>query len=115
MTFRLIARICSLIGMFFLVGFFNTETLKDLDLKDWFLFIIFPCVLLSGYILSWMYDRTGAVVSLASIVIFYLLHYIFKQNFPQGTSFILFAIPPMLFILARLKDNISKKKLSNQS
>jgi hypothetical protein len=109
MNYRLIARICSLIGMFFLVGFFNSDTINNLDLKGWLLFLLFPCVLLSGYILSWMYDRTGAVISLASIVIFYLLHYAFDGSIPSGTGFLLFTIPPILFILARLLENLSKK------
>lgn len=110
MSFRWLARICSLIGMFFLVGFFNTETLMNLDLKGWFLFILFPCVLLSSYILSWMYDVTGAAVSLGVIALYYLFHFFFNGNIPQGTIFLLFAIPPILFILARWKEKNVKLK-----
>ena len=113
MTFRWIARICSLIGMFFLVGFFNTETIMELDLKGWLLFIIFPCILLSGYILSWMYDISGAIVSLASIAIFYLLHYVFNGSFPAGTAFLFFAIAPCIFILARWKEKLVKTRLAD--
>jgi hypothetical protein len=113
MSFRWLARICSLIGMFFLVGFFNTESIMSLDFKGWILFIVFPCVLLSGYILSWMYDITGAVVSLAAIILFYLLHYFFNGSLPLGSAFLLFGIPPSLFILARWKDKLSKGKSTN--
>ena len=113
MSFRFFERIFSLIGMFFLVGFFNTETILNLDLKGWFLFILFPCVLLSSYILSWMYDRTGAVVSLGVIALYYLFYFFFNGNLPLGTSFLLFAIPPALFIIARWKDNMTKLKSAN--
>ena len=113
MSFRWLARICSLIGMFFLVGFFNTETMMNLDLKGWCLSILFPCVLLSSYILSWMYDRTGAIISVGVIALYYLLQFFFYRSFPEGSAFFLFTIPPVLFIIARWKENSSKLKSAN--
>ncbi len=109
MNLRWIARVCSLVGMFFLVGFFNTETINGFDFKDWMLFICFPCVLLSGYILSWMYDNTGAIVSLASLFVYLLLHYVFNSSLPQGTAIYFFAIPPILFMLSRSISNKNSK------
>ena len=109
MTLRWIARVCSLVGMFFLVGFFNSDTIIELDLNGWILFITFPCILLSGYILSWMYDNTGAIVSLSTLSAYYLLYYIFKGSFPEGTAILLFAIPPILFILSRFYAKKSSK------
>jgi len=106
---RWIARIATLVGIFFLMGFFSEGGFPSTNWKEWLLFLFFPISTLSGYILSWMYDRTGAAVSLLSIFLFYIIHLILEGAFPLGTSFALYGIPPVLFLVARMFESNSDK------
>ncbi|GAB1447335.1 MAG: hypothetical protein L6Q78_14355 [Bacteroidia bacterium] len=98
---RWTARIATLVGIFFLLGFFTSDQIESMDFKGWIVFAFFPVAVLSGYILSWIYDRTGAALSLGGILLYYLAHWLLGMGIPLGSAYLLFAVPPLLFVLAR--------------
>ncbi len=97
------------ICVFLLAANLNLENIYHLSAKELVLFLIFPVALFSGCLLMFMYYRTGAVICLCSLLLYYVLYFVLNQHLPQGSQNILFLIAPLLAILDRFLVPAYKK------
>jgi len=67
-------------------------------LKEWVGLIFFPVGVVVGMIIAWWKEGVGAVVTLASLLAFYVV-YGFLLGKPLGGWFIVFAAPSFFFLL----------------
>jgi F0F1-type ATP synthase assembly protein I len=59
-------------------------------------------------VISWWKEGLGGIISIASLLAFYVWHFFTAKEFPEGFGFILFALPSLLFLLTAIliKRNI---------
>ncbi|HVN49074.1 MAG TPA: hypothetical protein VMU30_09690 [Bacteroidota bacterium] len=105
---RWFARICSVASIGLLLLFAVGEKIHParLTTKEWTEFIFFPIGISFGMILSWWKEKIGGYVTMASLVLFYLVHYLITGRFPHGWAFLIFALPGLLFLAAGLLAKI---------
>ena len=81
----------------FMVGEgFNASKIK---ISEWALFLFFPFGICFGMILAWWKESTGGIVTVGSVAMFYLIHYLNTGGYPRGWAFLVFTIPGFLFLL----------------
>ncbi len=95
------ARILSIVSigvvLLFMVGEgFNYTLLKP---TEWILFLFFPFGISVGMFLSWWREGIGGSVTVGSLVMFYLSHFVTAGKFPNGWTWVVFTIPGFLFLL----------------
>ena len=98
---RWLARLSSLasiliIGLFFFVG---QEEQSFQNLNEVLGFVFFPVGVLAGFIVAWKLEMLGAAISIASLMCFYLWHYLGSGDLPTGPWFFVFAAPAFVFLL----------------
>ena len=82
----------------------------EMEFKEMISFFFFPIGIIAGMVVSWWKQITGAIISLASLAIFYLLHLIFWKELPGGAWFLIFVSPAFLFLIAGfIKGNFKEK------
>jgi hypothetical protein len=59
----------------------------------------FPLGIITGNVLGWWREGLGAVITLASLCIFYVLDLVFTGTFPSGPYFALLASPSLFYAL----------------
>jgi hypothetical protein len=64
--------------------------------------MLFPFGVCVGMALAWRWQLVGAVVSLVSLALFYLLHFFERGRFPGGPWFLVFTLPAVLFLASWL-------------
>ncbi|AKI97058.1 DUF7670 domain-containing protein [Kosmotoga pacifica] len=101
-----IAKVWSLISIGFIVFFMIGYAMDPNEPRpvgiEWFELSLFPMGVLVGMILSWKYARTGAVISIVCLVVFYFVEYALKGRFPGGPFFLLVSAPAFLFLIYSL-------------
>ena len=75
---------------------FNASKIK---ISEWALFLFFPFGICFGMILAWWKESTGGIVTVGSVAMFYLIHYLNTGRYPRGWTFLVFTIPGFLFLL----------------
>lgn len=99
---RWTARILSIASIsllfFFLIG--EGFEFSKVELKEWLGLLFFPLGLVIGLLMSWKNEGLGAVVSLVSLLAFYLIYgLLIYGRIWQGWAFLVFAIPSFLFFV----------------
>lgn len=99
---RWLARVLSLVSigwvLFFLVGEgLNPGALK---LKDIVLLACFPVGISVGMLIAWRRELLGSLVTLASLGLFYLIHFLLFEYLPKGPAFLFFASPAIVFLVS---------------
>lgn len=89
------------ICIFLMAANLNLQNIYHLSAKELTLFLVFPVTIFSGSLLMFMYYRTGAVICLIGMLLYYVLHYVLNQQVPEGSSYVLFLIAPVLAIVDR--------------
>jgi hypothetical protein len=80
--------------------------------RDWLLFLFFPAGVCVGFVLAWWKELLGGSLTVASLVVFYLIHRLQVGTFPRGLAFAVFAAPGVLFLLAW---SLSRMRLMSMS
>jgi glucose-6-phosphate-specific signal transduction histidine kinase len=62
--------------------------------------LFFPLGILIGMVLGWRHELWGGLVTVGSLVAFYLWHAFSSGGLPTGPYFLLFALPGSLFLPA---------------
>jgi hypothetical protein len=98
---RWIARAWSIVTILFILAFIIGEGFnpKLLTLKEWLGFIFFPFGICVGLIVAWWKEGLGAIIVIASLVIFYIVNFVTAGSFPKGWAWEVFAAPGFLFAL----------------
>jgi peptidoglycan/LPS O-acetylase OafA/YrhL len=94
---RWIARVLSIVVVGIIVAFLGEGTPKP---KEWLLIAFFPIGLLGGFVLAWWREITGALISIGSMAVFYVVCYTLSGKFPTGHYFAILASPAALFLVA---------------
>ncbi len=71
----------------------------EITIRELVGFLFFPVGLAIGYAIGWRNELVGGVISLSSVALFYLVYgRILSGSIRQGSAFIFFAIPGVLFL-----------------
>ncbi|HLP85075.1 MAG TPA: hypothetical protein VK157_12055 [Phycisphaerales bacterium] len=101
---RWAARITSVLAVG-IIALFATSGGNTPTLAEWIAIAFFPVGLVIGLIVAWKREIPGAVIALASLVIFYAYMFAtssFRADMRYAGNFALFAIPAVLFLAAGL-------------
>ena len=102
---RWIARIWSILSIGFVLFMFVGAGLNEgVDLarfsaRDVIGLAFFPLGVCVGLVLAWRRERLGGLITVGSLVAFYLAMLISDGRFPRGPYFALVAAPGLLFLL----------------
>ena len=102
-----LARIWSLLSIAFLLCIFIGEALSDpapvvWRTRDIIAMVFFPGGVVLGLIIAWWREGLGGIITISSMVMFYLVLYLFDGRFPRGPYFALVALPGVFFGLYTL-------------
>jgi hypothetical protein len=67
--------------------------------------IFFPLGIMIGFVISFRKTTAGAFISIFSLLLFYLWHYISRGELPDGIAFIAFCLPAVLFLVFSFLDS----------
>ena len=98
--FRWTARIWSIISLTLILGFIAGEGIHFTKRYEALGFLFFPVGISVGMVLAWWKERLGGSIMVASLLIFYCLHFAMAGKFPHGWGWLVFAFPGFLFLAA---------------
>jgi hypothetical protein len=103
---RWLARLGSLISVVLLLLFLFGEgfTPSELTFAEWIGLLFFPGGVTVGMLLAWRWETLGGVITLLSLLGFYMVLYSDKGRFPEGFWFALFALPGLIFLICGLRS-----------
>lgn len=97
------ARIWCLASLALLALFITGESFDTVPvMREIIGFLFFPVGIGIGLILGWKNELVGGLVSVASLVLFYVWNYTVAGYFPAGPWFLLLVAPGFLFLIAGL-------------
>lgn len=76
------------------------------------LFLFFPIGGLAGFLLAWRWELIGGMVSVGSLAMFYVLHYVQQGRVPAGANFLIFCSPAFLFLVAWMWRRLGRQPLA---
>lgn len=101
-TLRWTARIWSLASILFLLFIFIGESISNPILPqgtEWIMMLFFPVGVLAGLLISWRNERIGGLLTIASLIAFYIVEWAATGNLAGGPWFALVAFPGLLFTI----------------
>jgi hypothetical protein len=99
--FRWSARLLSIASTVILLFFVFGEKFEASRVtgRQWLAFVFFPLGIVFGFAVGWWKEGLGGVISVLSLLIFYLIFLLLlRENLARGTWFLVFAIPGFLFL-----------------
>ena len=98
---ELLARVGSIASITLLFLLFKGEALNpsEISSNEWAGLLFFPIGVAVGMIAAWRNERLGSVITLLSLLLFYLVYGYLLRNHIGGWAFIAFASPGFLFLL----------------
>jgi hypothetical protein len=98
---ELLARVGSIASITLLLMLFFGEGLEPskISLNEWAGLLFFPIGVVIGMTLAWWKEGVGSVITVASLVGFYLVWGYLLRNHIGGWWFLVFASPGFLFLL----------------
>lgn len=96
---KLIARVSSLIILSLVLLFIFGEGINPSNVNEWIGFIFFPAGISVGMILAWWKEGLGGIITVGSLVLFYLIYFFSSQTLPEGLGWLTFSLPGFLFLL----------------
>ena len=107
---RWVARIGSIVSAAVLMAFIFGGNERLPNQQEWLQLAFFPGGILLGMALGWKNELMGGVVTVLSLLMFYVMQMIQAGNLPSGPWFFIFSSPGILFLIAWFAE-----KFSNQS
>ncbi len=81
--------------LFFMFG--GSESLRP-NLRELMLMLFFPVGVILGFALAWWREGLGGGVTVTSLIIFYLMMFVFSGRINLGPYFLLFSLPGFLHL-----------------
>ncbi len=102
---RWAARILGVVNIIFIILFVIGEGFDYtlITQTEWILFVFFPVGISIGMIVAWWKEGVGGSITVGSLVIFYIIHFVSRGQFPNGLWFLVFTIPGFLFLVCRYR------------
>jgi hypothetical protein len=66
---------------------------------EWIGLLFYPLGISAGMILAWWREGFGGVITVGSLLVFYVIHFATSGAFPKGWAWLAFATPGFLFLL----------------
>lgn len=100
---RWTARVWSISSTLLLVAFAlgGREDLR-MSASEAVAFLFFPVGVVAGFAMAWRWERAGGLITLGSLVLFYLWMFLRAGRWPTGPYFMLLAAPGLLFTASAL-------------
>jgi hypothetical protein len=102
---RWLARLTSLVSVTLILLFLTSDGWSRVTGQELIGLMFFPFGVVLGMLLSWKFEVRGSVVSLASLLAFYLVYGLVLTGRPEGWWFLVFTAPAALFLMAGLLSN----------
>lgn len=102
---RWTARILSAISLCLILAFIFGEGFNPgkVVFKEWIGLLFFPFGMGVGLLIGWRYELLGGIISVGSLLGFYLIYgLLISGSIAQGWAFLFFAIPGFVFLLSGL-------------
>jgi hypothetical protein len=96
---RWAARAGAVASIGLLLGFVVGEGLYPSKANEWLGLLFFPVGICAGMVLAWWREGLGGSITVGSLLIFYVIHYVTAGVLPEGWAWPLFAAPGFLFLL----------------
>ena len=108
---EVLARVGSIVSITLLILLFMGEGFhpSEISPNEWAGLLFFPVGVMIGMIVAWWKEGPGSVVTLLSLLAFYLVYGYLLRNHIGGWAFIAFSSPGLLFLLHWLLRDTSKK------
>ena len=108
---ELLARVGSIASVTLLILIFASEGFHPSEISntEWAGLIFFPIGVVIGMAIAWWKEGVGSVVTLGSLLGFYLVYGYLLRNHIGGWAFIAFASPGLLFLLHWLFRSVGEK------
>ena len=109
---ELLARAGSIASITLLISIFWGEAFhpSEISATEWVGLVFFPIGVVIGLIVAWWKEGVGSVVTVASLVSFYLVYGYLLRNHIGGLAFIAFASPGFLFLAHWLLSGTGKRR-----
>jgi hypothetical protein len=98
---RWTARIWSIVSIGLVLAFLVGEGFDPAKFKatEWLLFLFFPVGISVGMILSWWREGFGGIITVGSLLVFYMVDFAISGSLPRGWALLVFAAPGFLFLV----------------
>jgi hypothetical protein len=98
---ELLARVGSVASITLLILLFMGDAVRPSDISpnEWAGLVFFPIGVVIGMVIAWWKEGVGSVLTVASLIGFYLVYGYLLRNHIGGWWFIVFASPGFLFLL----------------
>src|SRR5512140_16976 len=90
---RWTARFWSVATVAFVVAFIAGEGIYPSAVHEWIGLVFFPFGVCVGMLVAWRFEAAGGMITVASLVLFYILSAIATGQFPAGWAFLAFSAP----------------------
>ena len=97
---RWIARVWSIASIGIILLFIICEDSGPIGTGEWLGFLFFPLGVSVGMVLAWWKEGIGGGITVASLIVFYLVHFATAGTLPEGWAWLLFSAPGFLFLVA---------------
>ena len=108
---EILARVGSIASITLLIMLFQGEAFHPSRVapREWVGLLFFPVGVMIGMVIAWWKEGVGSLVTLGSLLAFYLVYGYLLRNHLGGWAFIMFASPGFLFLLHWLLRGTEKK------
>lgn len=108
---ELVARVGSIASITLLLMLFAGEGLHPSQVapREWVGLVFFPTGVIIGMAVAWWKEGVGSLVTLGSLLAFYVVYGYLMRNHLGGWAFVVFASPGFLFLLHWLLSGTERK------
>jgi len=113
---EVLARVTSIASITLLVMLFQAEAFNpsEIAMKEWIGLLFFPTGVIVGMVVAWWKEGLGGLITVLSLVAFYLVYGYLMRNHIGGWAFVAFTSPALLFLAHWVLRNAgSKPALTN--
>ena len=98
---ELLARVGSIASITLLILLFMDDAVRpsEISANQWAGLVFFPIGVVIGMVIAWWKEGVGSVLTVASLIGFYMVYGYLLRNHIGGWWFIVFASPGFLFLL----------------
>ena len=98
---ELLARVGSIASITLLILLFMGDAVRpsEISANEWAGLMFFPIGVVIGMVIAWWKEGVGSVLTVASLIGFYLVYGYLLRNHIGGWWFIVFASPGFLFLV----------------
>lgn len=96
---RRTARAWSVVSIALVLAFIVGEGVHPAGASEWLGLLFFPFGICAGMLVAWRREGLGGAITIASLLLFYVVHFATAGTWPRGWAWLAFAAPGFLFAL----------------